>query len=384
MSSIRLLLGGDVCPIGRHTTALCGGDLPAVWGDFLPRMQAADLVAVNLECPVIDRPSPIAKTGPVLAGPPQSLAGLVGANVALVSLANNHIMDHGPAGLQSTLEACRRSNLLTFGAGADLGAARRLLVVPIQGLRVAFLAMAEHEWSVASPDTPGANPMDAVGFVRQIQAAKGTFDYLVVYLHAGAEMYPYPTPALQDFCHFLVEQGAGLVLCQHSHCLGCAETYAGGTILYGQGNLLFDFPDRPASWNYGVWVDVRLDSNLRPAVSFLWYRQSVGTQGLSEVPPSELLPLQSAFAARSAELADFSKIRARWAAHCSAQALNVLASALGHGPTLRRLTRRRGVLPLLYSPAVLRDVWNCVRCETHRELLLGVFESVFPASPEAV
>ena len=33
--------------------------------------------------------------------------------------------------------------------------------------------------------------------------------------------------------------GADVVLCQHSHCIGCYEQYEGAHILYGQGNFHF-------------------------------------------------------------------------------------------------------------------------------------------------
>lgn len=41
-------------------------------------------------------------------------------------------------------------------------------------------------------------------------------------------------------CRKIVEKGADLVVCQHSHCIGCMEEYDKGTIIYGQGNFLFD------------------------------------------------------------------------------------------------------------------------------------------------
>lgn len=37
-----------------------------------------------------------------------------------------------------------------------------------------------------------------------------------------------------------MEKDAELVICQHSHCLGCKEEYLQGTIVYGQGNFIFD------------------------------------------------------------------------------------------------------------------------------------------------
>jgi poly-gamma-glutamate synthesis protein (capsule biosynthesis protein) len=37
----------------------------------------------------------------------------------------------------------------------------------------------------------------------------------------------------------MIKHGADVVLCQHSHCIGCYEEYMGGHILYGQGNFHF-------------------------------------------------------------------------------------------------------------------------------------------------
>jgi hypothetical protein len=387
MATVRLLLGGDVCPTGGHAPAFAAGDVQALWGDSLALMQQADFVAVNLECPVVANPSPIAKTGPVLSAPGHSLKGLSRAQVAAVSLANNHILDHGEQGLRQTLAACQEHKLLTFGAGTDLASARQWLMINLKGIRVAFLAMAEREWSVATQRSGGANPMDPISFVRQVQEGRGTFDFLVVLVHAGAERYPYPSPALQDFCRFLVEQGAGLVLCQHSHCLGCAETYRGGYILYGQGNLLFDSPNTTPAWHLGAWVEAELDAGLRPEVRLHFYQQSVDHTGQSRLRGRALDAEVLAFQQRSAELADGARVQGRWEEFCAQHGPEVLAEVLGHGPMLRRLTRRPGVLSWLYSAPALRNAWNSVRCETHREILLNAFDrclsdqSMAPDSP---
>jgi hypothetical protein len=383
MPTVRLLLGGDVCPTGSHAPAFAAGDVQALWGDNLTLMQQADFVAVNLECPVVANPSPIAKTGPVLSAPCHSLKGLCRAQVAAVSLANNHILDHGQPGLRQTLAACQEHKLLTFGAGTDLASARQWLTINLKGIRVAFLAMAEREWSVATQQSGGANPMDPMAFVRQVQEARGTFDFLVALVHAGAERFPYPSPALQDFCRFLVEQGAGVVLCQHSHCLGCAETYQGGYILYGQGNLLFDRPNTTPAWHLGTWVEVELNPERRPKVRLHFYEQSVEHAGQSPLRGHALDAVALAFQQRSTELADGALVQGRWEEFCAQHGPDALAEALGHGPMLRRLTRRPGVLSWLYSPDALRNAWNSVRCETHREILLTAFDRCLSGQPKA-
>lgn len=41
----------------------------------------------------------------------------------------------------------------------------------------------------------------------------------------------------------MVEKGADLVIYQHSHCVGSYEKYKDSTIVYGQGNFMFNKRD---------------------------------------------------------------------------------------------------------------------------------------------
>ena len=69
-------------------------------------------------------------------------------------------------------------------------------------------------------------------------------DYTIVLYHGGKEYYRYPSPNLQRVCRYMIEKGTDLVICQHSHCIGCEENYLSGKIVYGQGNFIFDCDDR--------------------------------------------------------------------------------------------------------------------------------------------
>jgi poly-gamma-glutamate synthesis protein (capsule biosynthesis protein) len=108
-----------------------------------------------------------------------------------------------------------------------------ILLRTINSIRIGILALAEHEFSIATKNSPSANPLDLIEFVRSFKRHRDDFDYVIVLLHCGKEHYPYPSPKLQKTCHFMVEEGANAVICQHSHCTGCYEDYAGGHIVYG-------------------------------------------------------------------------------------------------------------------------------------------------------
>ena len=58
----------------------------------------------------------------------------------------------------------------------------------------------------------------------------------------------------------MARHGADLVICQHTHCVGAMEEYRGSTIVYGQGNTLFDHvnSDKMPTWHTSILVEVEL------------------------------------------------------------------------------------------------------------------------------
>ena len=65
----------------------------------------------------------------------------------------------------------------------------------------------------------------------------------------------------------MIEKGADVVVCQHSHCVGCEENYLGGTIVYGQGNFIFDYRN-DVEWQTGLLTVIELFENNEFKVSY--------------------------------------------------------------------------------------------------------------------
>lgn len=370
-----VLVGGDLCPVGRNEPLFRRGDAAGLFHDLLAEFGRADIAVVNLECPLIRENTPILKTGPVLGAGEESITGIRAAGIDILALANNHIMDHGPAGLANTLRVCRESKVAAVGAGDDLAAARTILVRELEGVRVGFLAMAEHEFSIADEDNPGSNPLDVIDFVRNVRENRSRFDVLVVILHAGNEQYPYPRPRLMDTCRFLVEQGANAVVCQHSHCAGAMEMYRGAPIVYGQGNLLFDLPSRPAGWYTGFLLCLSVERSGvvgTRVVPFVQSREEAGTRGLAG---DEERVFRAGFEERSAAIASPAFVRAQWERFCAQNGDGYLLALFGHGRVTGRLNRWVPVLRVLHSRRELRTCLNLVRCESHREALLRILSA---------
>lgn len=255
---MRLILCGDICPTASTEAAFEAADLPALLGTAAQRIAQGDFSIANLECALTDTNNPIRKKGPNLKGKPEWAKVLAQAGFTHMGLSNNHVMDFGIQGLRDTARAVEDAKMIWFGIGENDQDSRKPVYLEKDGVRVAIVAVCEHEYSYALPDQMGANPFDPFDTMEDITLAKEQADHVIVMYHGGKEQCRYPSPRLRKACRAMVRAGASLVLCQHSHCIGCCEDYRGGHIVYGMGNFLFaKYIDHP-HWHSGSMLDVQL------------------------------------------------------------------------------------------------------------------------------
>ncbi len=255
----RIIIGADVVPCNGNKELFESGDVKAILGEELTEiMQAADYRVVNLEVPLTDSTDPIIKCGPNLIASTKTIEGYKAMGIDLVTTANNHILDQGRQGLDSTLEVLKSAGIAQVGSGYDLQSAAKPYFTVVGGKKIGFYATCQHEFSWIQDYGYGANGFDALEAPDQIAAAKAQCDYLIVLYHAGVEYYRYPTPYMQKVCRKMIDKGADLVVCQHTHCIDCEEKYNGGVICYGQGNFTFGSSSRE-EWLTGLLVTVDVE-----------------------------------------------------------------------------------------------------------------------------
>jgi poly-gamma-glutamate synthesis protein (capsule biosynthesis protein) len=201
-------------------------------------------------------------------------------------------------------------------------------------------------------------------------------DYLVVLYHGGIEHYEYPSPLLQKKCRKMVEVGADLVLCQHSHCVGAAETYRGGTIVYGQGNTVYGYRARSPGWNRGLVVLVRLEEARERRVTIEYVPIVAGEHGIDLMPAEQARSFLDEWHERSRQAADAAFLCHCWRRFCRDQAAHYLPLLYGLGRTLNYANRklRNRLVDVLYTPKRMRITCNLIRCEAHHEVLQAILE----------
>lgn len=236
-----IIIGGDFLPTEVNTELFIKGRIDTLFGDgIIDLFRKHAWSVVNLEGPLTEQTTPITKSGPLLKASRQTVKAMKHLGIKSCSLANNHIMDYGNSGLFDTIKLLKDNEIEVLGAGINRRLAQEPMVVHIANKKIGFYSCCDYEFSGAGTSSPGANLFDPLETTDNVQKIKqeNRLDYLVVLYHGGKEYYRYPSPNLQKICRKLVEKGADLVLCQHSHCIGCKEDYMGGEICYGQGNFL--------------------------------------------------------------------------------------------------------------------------------------------------
>ena len=114
---IQIALLGDLM-LGRGVAQSASIDRAAPLAWLADDLQSADLALANLESPLTARPLENPAGYDLRAGP-EAAAGLAASGLDLLSLANNHSLDSGPAGLDDT-----RTALATPGCWASPPAIR--------------------------------------------------------------------------------------------------------------------------------------------------------------------------------------------------------------------------------------------------------------------
>jgi poly-gamma-glutamate synthesis protein (capsule biosynthesis protein) len=373
--AITILIAGDLVPMKSNEKLFVEGKVEELFGkEVVQLFLDADIRILNLECPLTDADFPIEKVGPNLKALPACIAGIQALHPSLVGLANNHIMDYGVKGLLETQKILQDENLSYIGAGINIEEAALPSIVEKNGIKIGVYACAEHEFSIATAKLPGANPFDPLESLDQIAASKSLCEYLVVLYHGGKEHYRYPSPDLQKRCRKMVEKGADLVVCQHTHCIGCYEEYHGATIVYGQGNFIFDNSESEF-WETSLLLKV-IASNAGYKMEYI---PLVKEKNVVRVAKNEYDIILNGFEKRSKEILQDEFIETAFAEFSKTMELSYLGAFSGLARYPRAILTRLlkgSLLRQYYSRKKRLIIKNCFECEAHREVVLKCLESV--------
>ncbi|MEC0266535.1 CapA family protein [Paenibacillus anseongense] len=210
-----------------------------------------DFTIANLETPITTKGTE-QKKDYVYRSSPLALPPLKDAGIDLVNLANNHVMDYGPEGLQDTMNALDQEGIKRMGAGNDLNEAYQPVILEKNGMKIAFFGFSrvvpEASWKAGPGRIGVAETYNYKPPVEAIQKAKESADLVVVVAHWGVERSDHPDKYQTDLAHRYIDAGADLVVGGHPHVLQGFEQYKGKWIAYSLGNFIFTTNDVSKTW----------------------------------------------------------------------------------------------------------------------------------------
>lgn len=181
-----ILIAGDLVPTQSNIELFNNADVITLLGqELLSLWNSVDERIFNLEVPLTDRETPIAKCGPNLIAPTSTINGIKALNPSLITLANNHILDQGQSGMKSTTDILNKHGIPFVGIGDNLSEASKPYIIQKEEFNIGIYACAEHEFSIASENSSGANPFDPLESLDHIQDLKDICKYVIVLYHGG-------------------------------------------------------------------------------------------------------------------------------------------------------------------------------------------------------
>lgn len=245
--TLRLYAVGDI-NLGRRLAKerLMEGDTLYPFLALRDSLATADITFGNLESPIAPDVRAAPDSEGVFTAPPAAAAALARAGFDVVSTANNHAWDGGPAAVEETMRQLTRAGVRFVGSGFGRDMAEQPVILERRGWRVAFFALTRawnpapytfhnHAGSayVAWGDTGRIYPA-----LRELKAS-GRADLVVVSMHGGTEFVDTPPKHMQDLARGVVDAGADLVLAHHPHVLQPVVWYRHKPIVQSLGNFVF-------------------------------------------------------------------------------------------------------------------------------------------------
>lgn len=212
-------------------------DFRPMFARIRPLVRRAALALCHVETPI---GAGLPSSYPIFNAPAALADAIRWTGWDACSTASNHSVDRGALGIRTTREHLDRAGVRTTGTARTRAESRRILLMRVEGVRVAFLSYTygtnglplPARWSVdlISPERIRADARRA----RRLGA-----DLVIVNLHWGAEYVHAPTAEQQSLARYLLKRRiVDAILGQHAHVVQPIRRRFGRFVVYGEGNLI--------------------------------------------------------------------------------------------------------------------------------------------------
>ncbi len=195
----------------------------------------------------------------------------------VICTANNHSMDKGYSGVESTLDFLDEYGLDHYGTARSSDEQDTILVKDVNGIKIAFLAYTYGTNGITVPKDKSycVNLIDKDLIKEHLSLAKEqNVDVICVSMHWGTEYRLTQNSTQEDLADFLFENGVDIILGSHPHVLEPMEkrtitlddgTTKDGFVIYSLGNFVSG--QIYANTKSTVILDIQITKNSKGKIS---------------------------------------------------------------------------------------------------------------------
>ena len=245
MDIVKLKAVGDIM-LGDHPVCLGHGvrskiekfGIDYLFKGVADQLQGADILFGNLETVLSDIGYDNRFISSIeMRGRSRYAQKLADIGFTVMSVANNHIAQHGVAAFNDTIKSLKENSIFPVGEFKDgLTNSYKFQKGNVKICLISYSMRPEKYHKGFSLYSIGSEEK-ILGAVKRNREKN---DIVIVSLHWGEEYVNLPSRSQIVFAHNLIDAGASLILGHHPHVLQGIEKYKHGCIVYSLGNFIFD------------------------------------------------------------------------------------------------------------------------------------------------
>ena len=239
---VKMIAVGDIM-LSREVERkmINNGDFKYPFLKTAEKTKTGDIIFGNLETSIINGRA-IQNNEMVFRTDLRAVEGLVFAGFNVLSLANNHIMNFGRDGLESTIKILDENNISHIGAGMSEEEIYKPVIKDIKGTKFAFLGFTYNfdQRKSSNGEIYGMANMSIAKMEENVKKTKSKNDIVIVSMHAGTEYKISSSSFQENFAQRAIDAGADLIIGHHPHVVQNVQKYKQGYIIYSLGNFVFD------------------------------------------------------------------------------------------------------------------------------------------------
>ena len=197
-------------------------------------LRQADIVLGNLETVLSKSTNRFGLNRIEMRGNPSWARLIREAGFNVISVANNHALEHGLAAWYESVKNLRQAGIKVAGLKEE-----PIVFFECKGKRIAVLA-----FSLRPPQYGFFSPPYCLASTEEIREeihrAREEADRVILSLHWGDEYSSWPSPEQVQIGELFIHAGAAVIVGHHPHVLQGVEWKESGIIVYSLGNFVSD------------------------------------------------------------------------------------------------------------------------------------------------